>query len=222
MRERFIYRVAVLILLILLIFSVFKCYETNKNLKEIKSEISQAIIVNDGNHLNAIKRWKKDYTTLQYNYRNLVTKNDELESKLKQNGIPLYEFTEDEIYMLAQCVEAEAGHYDNHALSQRYVTQVILNRLYSSKFPNTLKEVIYQKNKGIPQFSVAYNGAMKDRIVEQETLMNVYKVITHGTDLPRYVCYFYSNKVTGNWVNTLSTYKETQGTIFSYSYKEDY
>lgn len=155
-------------------------------------------------------------TTLTDNYISLENENEELKAKLLEVEIPTYEFTDAEIYLLAQCVEAEAGYDD---LSQKYVTQVILNRLHSGKFPNTIVDVIYQRVNGVPQFSVAWNGAI-EREVKTETLLNVYSVLVHGTDLPQYVLYFYSDKVTGNWVNNLATYTTVSGTVFAYV-KED-
>ena len=96
---------------------------------------------------------------------------------------------------------------------------MVLNRLHSNEFPNTIEEVIYQKVNGVPQFSVAHNG-MIDREVKAETLVNVYEVIVHGTDLPEYVRYFYADYVTDNWVNTLTTYDLVEGTVFAYDNKE--
>lgn len=155
-------------------------------------------------------------TTLTDNYISLENENEKLKAKLLEVEIPTYEFTDAEIYLLAQCVEAEAGYDD---LSQKYVTQVILNRLHSGKFPNTIVDVIYQRVNEVPQFSVAWNGAI-EREVKTETLLNVYSVLVHGTDLPQYVLYFYSDKVTGNWVNNLATYTTVSSTVFAYV-KED-
>lgn len=149
---------------------------------------------------------------LQVAYDDLLEEN----SKLRGVELPLYDYTEEEIYLLAQCVEAEAGYYRGHENSQQYITQVILNRVGSSEFPNSIEEVIYQKVNGTPQFSVAYNG-MIDREVQVKTLANVYYVLLHGTDLPKYVLYFYSDKVSNNWVNSLSVYMKLQGTVFAYS-----
>lgn len=157
-------------------------------------------------------------TTLTDNYISLENENEELKAKLLEVEIPTYEFTDAEIYLLAQCVEAEAGYDD---LSQKYVTQVILNRLHSGKFPNTIVDVIYQRVNGVPQFSVAWNGAM-EREVQPQTLANVYSVLVHGTDLPEYVCYFYSTSVTQNWVNSLNIHTTVSNTVFAYSSKEDY
>lgn len=126
---------------------------------------------------------------------------------------PNSSFSEEEVYLLAQCVEAEAGI--NNTDSQKYVAQVILNRVNSDSFPDSIEEVIFEKNGDIPQFSVAYNGMM-NREVRPETLTNVYKVLTHGTDLPDYVLFFYSNEVEDNWVTSLNTYDVVEGTVFAY------
>lgn len=130
--------------------------------------------------------------------------------------LPEYGFTEEEIYMLAQCVEAEAGNSANAPESQKYVTQVILNRLHSSSYPDTLREVIYQKNGKTPQFSVAYNGMMEKLVPQPETFNNVYHVIVHGTDMPDYVYFFYADYVSNNWVNSLNVWDTIDGTVFAY------
>ena len=47
--------------------------------------------------------------------------------------------------LLAACVYAEANTED--LTGKRYVVDVILNRLDSAKFPNTISEVIYEKGQ---------------------------------------------------------------------------
>ena len=103
-----------------------------------------------------IQLWETSYTELEEAYCKKAMEYHQLKES------SLISYSKEEIEMLARCVEAEAGHYDKHKNSQRYVTQVILNRIHSDKFPNTIEEVIYQKtgNGKIPQFSVAYNGMM--------------------------------------------------------------
>lgn len=167
-----------------------------------------------------------EYIKLKNTNNELIEINEELKvsyyrvlednSKLLQGMSPLKDYTAEEILLLAKCVEAEAGYYKGHEISQQYVTQVILNRVNSNVFPNTIEEVIYQEVCGVPQFSVAHNGMMY-REVKSETLANVYYVLYYGTDLPEYVYYFYSDKVTNNWVNTLTIYDSVQGTVFAYS-----
>lgn len=58
-----------------------------------------------------------------------------------------------EMEWIAQLVEAEAGNQD--LTGKRYVVDVVLNRVDSEDFPDTVEEVIFQDN----QFSVIGNGA---------------------------------------------------------------
>ena len=184
-------------------------HKNNMELIEVNDQLIE-IIDNQRNDYNEqYEDWNSYCNELIESYEKELRNLREELDKLLEIG-----FSEHEIYTLAQCVEAEAGvNRDN---SQKYITQVILNRLDSDEFPDTIEEVIYEKTpRGIPQFSVAYNGMM-NREVEQETLENVYDVILNGSDLPEYVEYFYSASVCGNWVNTLNVYDTVQGTVFAY------
>ena len=58
-----------------------------------------------------------------------------------------------EMELIAQLVQAEAGNQD--LTGKRYVVDVVLNRVDSEEFPNTVEEVIFQDG----QFSVIKNGA---------------------------------------------------------------
>lgn len=73
---------------------------------------------------------------------------------------------------LCQCVEAEAG--DQDYLGKCYVTDCILNRVDSDKFPNSVVEVINQKHtkkngKTTWQFEVVMNGRINRVEVSDET-----------------------------------------------------
>lgn len=164
--------------------------------------------VEDSNKL--LGKWKSDYADLEGKYADLLVKSKSVE-------LPFYNYSEEEIQILAKCVEAEAGEENFNA--QEYITKVILNRVKSSQFPNSISEVIYQRRGKIPQFSVAYNGMM-NREVKKSTLSSVYKVLINGSDLPDYVYYFYDKSVKGNWVNTLEVHDIVEGTVFAYK-KED-
>lgn len=219
-RQRRFNKIIMVILAVLVVALSVVGYSFVTKMSEAKRTMKKKLTEQQEGYENSIKELEDKYAELEAKYNELQVVNEEL--KNNRVNLPTYNFTEEEIYMLAQCVEAEAGNYKNHAVSQRYITQVILNRLHNSKFPNTLTEVIYAKSSsGTPQFSVAYNGMM-NRVVEPETLANVYSVIVHGTDLPRYVNYFYADYVTGNWVNTLNTYSVIEGTVFAYKNEEDY
>lgn len=61
-----------------------------------------------------------------------------------------------EMELIAQLVMAEAGNQD--LTGKRLVVDVVLNRVDSDEFPDTVEEVIFQKN----QFSVIDNGTFDD------------------------------------------------------------
>lgn len=63
----------------------------------------------------------------------------------------------DELELLAQLVEAEAGNqpFEGKCL----VVDTILNRVESPDYPNTITEVIFQKNP--IQFTTTVNGALE-------------------------------------------------------------
>lgn len=205
-----------IILIMLGFFTIFFVVSHHNYMKmvECNDELLALIDEQGTRHEAVIDLWKESYSELEDAYCKIAMENHEL----KENS--LIPYTKEEVYMLTKCVEAEAGNYSNHKNSQKYVTQVILNRIHSNEFPNSIEEVIYQKSGNIPQFSVAYNGMM-ERDVDPETLDNVCNVLINGTDLPEYVCYFYSDSVTENWVNTLNTYDTVEGTVFAYENKEE-
>ena len=62
--------------------------------------------------------------------------------------------TYDSINLIALCTEAEAGNQDLEG--KRLVVDVILNRVDDPDFPNTVREVITQRN----QFETWSNGAI--------------------------------------------------------------
>lgn len=62
-----------------------------------------------------------------------------------------------ELELVALLVQAEAGNQDE--LGKRYVADVVFNRVDSNNFPDTIEEVIYQKNP--TQFAVTTNGALE-------------------------------------------------------------
>lgn len=62
-----------------------------------------------------------------------------------------------EMAMLAQLVQAEAGNQD--LTGKRLVADVVLNRVDDERFPDTVEEVIFQKNP--VQFGVTVDGAFE-------------------------------------------------------------
>ena len=83
-----------------------------------------------------------------------------------------------ELELLACLVYAEAGIEDLHG--KRLVVDVVLNRVDSDRFPNTITDVIYEKN----QFSTVTDGALERafREVTQECYDAVALELEKRTD----------------------------------------
>lgn len=218
MKKLNMYQIFCISILAMFILFVIGSYKNYKDLLDVSNSYEKLLEKQRDDSHKVIKNWKNSYEDLQKDYARCLTERNQFEEQLKTVNLPVYNLTQSDVYLLAKCAEAEAG--ETNYMAQRYIVQVVLNRIASGKFPASVDEVIYQKVNGVPQFSVAYDGRI-DREVNPSTLINVYEAIVQGTDLPSYVCYFYSNYVKENWVNTLNTYTVTQGTVFAYESKEE-
>lgn len=105
--------------------------------------------------------------------------------------------TQNELDMLAQLVYAEAGNQD--LTGKRLVVDVVINRVESENyFPNTIEEVIYQKN----QFSCIESG-LYDRCYDKVSKECYDAVILEYTSLKMDdgVLYFSSTEKPVNGTN---------------------
>lgn len=89
--------------------------------------------------------------------------------------------------ILCRIVEAEAGNEDEKG--RMLVANVVMNRVESSRFPNTVKGVVFQKSGGLYQFSPVANGRYYRVNVSEETRKAVDKVL-RGKDDSRGALYF--------------------------------
>ena len=122
---------------------------------------------------------------------------------LNQVSVPTY--SNSDIDLLARVINSEAGsswHTDEH---QRAVGSVVLNRVADSRFPNTIRGVVYQKG----QYGCVSNG-MINRTPSQRAIDNAKYLIENGTTIPTNVVWQSRGKQ-GNGV-----WKYMQGHYFCY------
>ena len=86
-------------------------------------------------------------------------------------------FTEYEIYEWAKIVYCEASGESQQC--KEYVAQVILNRINSDRFPNTVHDVIFQGR----QFSPTFDGSWARKEPNQACYDAVYTVLNSPTAL---------------------------------------
>lgn len=100
--------------------------------------------------------------------------------------------TEEDVKMLERITQAEASGED--IKGKILIVNVILNRVASDKFPNTIKKVIFQKNDdGDYQFSPVKSGKYWKVKVTQETKKAVLRAL-EGEDYSKGALYFMARK----------------------------
>lgn len=124
-------------------------------------------------HIRSVKSWEKvksewvkEQIAADRAYEAEVAAERERWEQMEQAGsIPVTDLTEEdikemdywgELELLAAVVEAEAGNQD--MTGKRLVVDVVLNRVDSPLFPDTITEVLEQPG----QFSTMWNGAVED------------------------------------------------------------
>lgn len=94
--------------------------------------------------------------------------------------------TFEEFDMISQIIMAEAEGEEWEA--QWYIACVILNRVESDLFPDSIEEVIFQEK----QFSCVWNGRY-DRVVPNDSCMEALQYALDTERIPKDVYYFTSN-----------------------------
>lgn len=121
----------------------------------------------------------------------------------KNTGLPSVFCTAKDYQVLLNIVQAEAGGCD--AIGKILVANVILNRVKSEVFPDTITDVVYEKS----QFSPAMNGTIDQVKVSDSTKKSVIRALS-GEDYSQGALYFMNRRSSqsGNtsWFDRKLTY----------------
>lgn len=116
-------------------------------------------------------------------------------------------YRDDEVFWLARIITAEAG--GESLLGQIAVGDVILNRVRSESFPNTIYGVIFDRKWGI-QFSPAANGTIYN--TPSYTAILAARICLEGTSLSDNAMYFLNPAIsTSSWIVNNRPYTYTIG-----------
>ena len=107
-------------------------------------------------------------------------------------------YTSSDLYLLAKCIYAESR--GESYTGQVAVGAVILNRVRSASFPNTISGVIYQKGA----FTAVSDGQIN--LEPNQTAYNAARDAMNGWD-PTYGCLYYYNPATAtsSWIYSRKT-----------------
>ena len=108
--------------------------------------------------------------------------------------------TDEDVENLMRIVQAEAAN-------------VVINRVKSSKFPDNITDVVFQRKKNVTQFSPVANGTIYRVKVSEETREAVYSAL-YGEDVSEGALFFmarkYANPENAQWFDSNLVY------LFSY------
>ena len=137
----------------------------------------------------------------------------------EEEFVSFYTYTEEELDLLSRLIYSEGGTESYE--TKLKIGSVVMNRVSDPDFPDTIREVIYQKN----QFSVTTHKIdgviMIDRPADEESKRAAKEVLDYGSILPPDVQVFYAKYISNvkNWVISRKVYEVCDNTVFAYIYK---
>lgn len=158
----------------------------------------------EANNISKNEVMTKNYSNMNIEYKLLSTNNKEDALEVFNHNTQQLYITEDDINLMAKLVSAES--IGEPYAGKVAVASVVLNRTTNPSFPNTIRDVIFQKNA----FSCVKNGEIK-AVANQDCYNAVYDAIK-GADPTNDALFFYNPTIaTCNWMKT--TQKVNQTTI---------
>jgi spore germination cell wall hydrolase CwlJ-like protein len=120
---------------------------------------------------------------------------------------PAKSYTDEDLYVLSHVIMGEAsGQSWEH---KEAVGSVVLNRVKDSRFPNTIKGVVFQKG----QYACTWDGNY-NKTPDEETINVARYLLENGSQLPEYVIFGAQFKQANR------VYKKIDNTYFCYYAKD--
>ena len=133
---------------------------------------------------NVLDKEKLNHNNVKHNYVENEPDNSILDDK--------------DYHTLLRIVEAEATGED--LVGKILVANVVLNRVESSRFPDNVTDVVFQKNGSVFQFSPIKDGRYHTVVIQDSTIEAVERALS-GEDYSKGALYFTASKNPGNWFN---------------------
>ena len=140
---------------------------------------------------------------------NYETKASSIQSKTtKQQNKEVINITNEELLLLSKLVTGEARGESYEG--QVAVAAVVINRVKDPRFPNTIRDVIYQKNA----FSVVKDGSIN--MQPTESAYTAAQEALYGSDPTNRAIYFWNPDIaTCKWIKKLNPYMRIGNHVFA-------
>ena len=106
-----------------------------------------------------------------------ATVEKKVDKKTKKKKKKRFDYNKKELYMLSHVINGEAGN--STWKDMLYVGSVVLNRVKSKRFPNTMKKVIFAHNQYACTWDENYNKKPTKRAIKAAKYL-----LRHGSQLP--------------------------------------
>lgn len=126
-----------------------------------------------------------------------------------------YQLSDKDYDALLRIVEAEAGGEDQDG--KLLVANVVLNRVNNELFPDTVWEVVMQKERGIAQFSPTVDGRYQNVRVSEDTVAAVERAL-YGENISQGALYFCAREKADS--DRLKWFDRKLTRLFSYGHHE--
>lgn len=127
-----------------------------------------------------------------------VSTNEALLTSSNYNSNVEINITQEDYEVLCQIVQAEAGGEDE--MGKILVANVIINRVKSDIFPDTITEVVYDNRFGV-QFQPTQYSSFSETVASDATKASVDKALA-GEDYSNGALYFAVQTSSSSWFNT--------------------
>ena len=126
-----------------------------------------------------------------------------------------YQLSDKDYDALLRIVEAEAGGEDQDG--KLLVANVVLNRVNHEMFPDTVCDVVMQREKGIAQFSPTVDGRYQNVRVSEDTVAAVERAL-YGENISQGALYFCAREKADS--DRLKWFDRKLTRLFSYGHHE--
>lgn len=165
--------------------------EASAETSAVKYEIERQLEVEDASRMEIVYSRASQNRKIIYDLLEETAEIEEGVSVQEETTEYVYDLSERDMELLLRIVEAEAGCEDEDG--RILVANVVLNRMESELFPDSVAEVVLQTNNGVSQFSPVSSGSIWTVEISEETREAVEKAL-EGENISQGALFFAARK----------------------------
>ena len=165
--------------------------EASAETSAFKYEIERQLEVEDASRMEIVYSRASQNRKIIYDLLEETAEIEEGVSVQEETTEYVYDLSERDMELLLRIVEAEAGCEDEDG--RILVANVVLNRMESELFPDSVAEVVLQTNNGVSQFSPVSSGSIWTVEISEETREAVEKAL-EGENISQGALFFAARK----------------------------